>query len=62
MNGGRMACASSAPCGGAAAICGGTMETGEFTKEGWALLDSMAEIGFPMDIAHMNETLCPSGP
>jgi len=36
-------------------FCGGTMEAGEFTREGWAFLDTMAEIGFPMDIAHMNE-------
>ena len=35
--------------------CGGSMEPGEFTKEGWALLGTMAEIGFPMDIAHMSE-------
>ncbi|MCD4671950.1 MAG: membrane dipeptidase [Anaerolineaceae bacterium] len=35
--------------------CGGTLVPGEFSKEGWALLDVMAEIGFPLDIAHMNE-------
>lgn len=35
--------------------CGGTLEPGEFTAEGWALLDTMAEIGFPLDIAHMTE-------
>ncbi|MDX9865240.1 MAG: membrane dipeptidase [Anaerolineaceae bacterium] len=35
--------------------CGGTMESGEFTQEGGALLNNMAEIGFPLDIAHMNE-------
>ncbi len=43
------------PVWGGGRYCGGTMETGEFTPEGWALLDTMAEIGFPMDIAHMNE-------
>jgi membrane dipeptidase len=36
-------------------FCGGSLVPGEFTKEGWALLDKMAEIGFPLDIAHMNE-------
>jgi len=36
-------------------FCGGTMEAGAFTKEGLAFLDRMAEVGFPMDIAHMNE-------
>jgi len=35
--------------------CGGTLVPGEFTKEGYQILDTMAEIGFPMDIAHMNE-------
>ena len=35
--------------------CGGSLVPGEFTPEGWQLLDIMAEIGFPLDIAHMSE-------
>jgi membrane dipeptidase len=33
--------------------CGGTREQMPFTKEGFALLDRMAEMGFGLDVAHM---------
>ncbi|MEK6223116.1 MAG: membrane dipeptidase, partial [Chloroflexota bacterium] len=36
-------------------FCGGTMEPGPLTKEGYALLDGMADIGFTLDISHMDE-------
>jgi membrane dipeptidase len=36
-------------------FCGGTGEPGPLTKEGYALLESMAEIGFTLDISHMDE-------
>ncbi len=34
--------------------CGATRQTGGFTREGLALLDGMAALGFTLDIAHMN--------
>jgi membrane dipeptidase len=34
--------------------CGGTREPGPLTKEGQALLDAMAEIGFVLDLSHMD--------
>jgi membrane dipeptidase len=35
--------------------CGGTREPGPLTKEGFALLEGMAELGFGLDISHMDE-------
>lgn len=37
-------------------FCGGTREPGPLTKEGYALLEGMAEYGFVLDISHMDET------
>lgn len=34
---------------------GGTFEQGDFTNEGYALLEIMAELGYTLDISHMNE-------
>jgi membrane dipeptidase len=36
-------------------FCGGTREPGPLTKEGYALLETMAEFGFILDISHMDE-------
>ena len=36
-------------------FCGGTGEPGPMTKEGYALLDAMADFGFVLDISHMDE-------
>lgn len=36
-------------------FCGGTIEPGVFTKEGYRLLDRMEQIGYMLDISHMNE-------
>jgi membrane dipeptidase len=36
-------------------FCGGTREPGPLTKEGFALLERMAEIGFTLDLSHMDE-------
>lgn len=36
-------------------FCGGTKEPGPLTKEGYALLDGMAELGFILDLSHMDE-------
>jgi len=36
-------------------FCGGTKEPGPLTKEGYALLDGMAELGFTLDLSHMDE-------
>lgn len=36
-------------------FCGGMYEPGEFTREGYALLDVMAGLGMVLDISHMNE-------
>lgn len=36
-------------------FCGGTREPGPLTKEGYALLDSMAALGFILDVSHMDE-------
>lgn len=33
--------------------CGGTYEGGKFTSEGFSLLENMAELGYTLDIAHM---------
>ena len=35
--------------------CGGTREPGPLTKEGYALLDNMAGLGFILDVSHMDE-------
>ena len=35
--------------------CGGTREPGPMTKEGFLLLEAMAEIGFILDVSHMDE-------
>jgi membrane dipeptidase len=35
-------------------FCGGTREHGAFTGEGYELLDVMAELGFVLDISHMD--------
>ncbi|RPJ42429.1 MAG: hypothetical protein EHM21_12830 [Chloroflexi bacterium] len=36
-------------------FCGGSYEPGECTREGYALLEVMASLGFTMDISHMTE-------
>ncbi len=36
-------------------FCGGTREPGSFSAEGYELLEVMAEVGFTLDISHMNE-------
>ena len=36
-------------------FCGGTREPGPLTKEGYALLEAMAHLGFILDVAHMDE-------
>ncbi len=36
-------------------FCGGTLEPGGFTAEGYRLLDKMAGVGCPLDLSHMNE-------
>jgi membrane dipeptidase len=36
-------------------FCGGTHEPGPLTKEGFALLDGMADLGFTLDLSHMDE-------
>jgi membrane dipeptidase len=35
--------------------CGGTHEPGPLTREGYALLDGMASLGFALDLSHMDE-------
>jgi membrane dipeptidase len=37
-------------------FCGGTGEPGPLTKEGYALLEGMAEFNFTLDLSHMDET------
>lgn len=36
-------------------FCGGTREPGPLTREGYALLERMAELGFGLDLTHMDE-------
>jgi membrane dipeptidase len=36
-------------------FCGGTHEPGPLTKDGYALLDQMAEFRFTLDLSHMDE-------
>jgi membrane dipeptidase len=36
-------------------FCGGTLEPGPLTKDGYLLLEGMAEFGFILDISHMDE-------
>ena len=36
-------------------FCGGTFEPGSFTSEGFELLEVMADLGYILDVAHMNE-------
>ena len=36
-------------------FCGGTHEPGPMTADGWALLAAMQDIGFTLDISHMDE-------
>jgi membrane dipeptidase len=36
-------------------FCGGTREPGPLTKEGFALLEAMAGLGFSLDLSHMDE-------
>jgi membrane dipeptidase len=36
-------------------FCGGTLEPGPLTTEGRALLEGMAELGFTLDLSHMDE-------
>ncbi len=36
-------------------FCGGTREPGPLTPEGYALLEGMADMGFTLDISHMDE-------
>ena len=35
-------------------FCGGTREPGPLTKDGHALLDVMADMGFALDLSHMD--------
>ena len=35
--------------------CGGTSQPGPMTSAGWALLEAMQDIGFTLDISHMDE-------
>lgn len=35
--------------------CGGTGEPGPLTRDGFALLETMAELGFTLDLSHMDE-------
>jgi len=44
-----------APVWAGGRYCGGTLVPGRFTKEGFQLLDTMVEIGYTLDIAHMSE-------
>jgi membrane dipeptidase len=36
-------------------FCGGTREPGPLTSEGYALLEGMSEVGFTLDLTHMDE-------
>ncbi len=36
-------------------LCGGTIEPGHFTRDGYAFLEAMAALGFTLDFSHMNE-------
>jgi membrane dipeptidase len=36
-------------------FCGGTREPGPLTREGFQLLEAMADLGFALDISHMDE-------
>jgi membrane dipeptidase len=36
-------------------FCGGTHEPGPLTPEGYALLDAMVDVGFVLDLSHMDE-------
>lgn len=36
-------------------FCGGTREPGPLTKEGYALLEGMADLGFILDLSHMDQ-------
>ncbi|MBE9523674.1 MAG: membrane dipeptidase, partial [Chloroflexi bacterium] len=36
-------------------FCGGTGEPGPLTKDGYALLEAMADLGFALDLSHMDE-------
>jgi membrane dipeptidase len=44
-----------APVWAGTRYCGGTKIPGRFTSEGFQLLESMAELGYTLDIAHMSE-------
>lgn len=44
-----------APVWAGTRYCGGTKVGGRFTREGFQLLESMAELGYTLDIAHMSE-------
>ncbi len=44
-----------APAWAGTRYCGGSKVPGRFTKEGFQFLDSMAELGYTLDIAHMSE-------
>lgn len=43
------------PAWAATRYCGGTKEPGPMTKEGFALLEGMADFGFALDLSHMDE-------
>jgi membrane dipeptidase len=36
-------------------LCGGSYEPGEFTSEGHAMMEVMADLGFTLDLSHMTE-------
>jgi len=43
------------PAWGGTRFCGGTLEPGPMTAEGYALLEKMHELGFSLDLSHMDE-------
>ena len=51
----RPRCAPDRTCVGRHALCGGTREPGPLTQEGRTLLEGMAELGFVLDLSHMDE-------
>lgn len=48
-----------APVWAGSRYCGGTLAHGRFTKEGFQLLEHMADLGYTLDIAHMSDESIP---
>jgi len=44
-----------APVWAGGRFCGSNRDEGAFTREGWELLDILADLGMGLDLAHMNE-------